>query len=335
MNPYGAVERSLARLGGTARSIMGDIASERVKVGQTELAREKMRYDITALQGKHKVEIAQIKATHKHREGVKGIQRTQMENQKQYQDKMLGLNRDRFNAEQDTLMTAEEAAGLLYFDLPEQQATAAQIIAGMSDKVRGIKLPGKEWAGILGEIKDAGRKDLEHEEKMGLLGYQTETAKLKRAKLEKGDKITISKVLPSGRVATKKVYPDKIPEGWDPYDRKGAVTKPEMTKSQGRKRISELVAKFQKIRSQGVAEADLTGMSSGTQAILSVFLGQKMSQKSIKQIEQAFDTEIAGIIEEAGLEKEYERQLNKAKLGSETKPTEYNFTQGKGLVPVK
>jgi len=196
-NPYGAVERSIVRLGRTARGIMGDIASERVKAGQTELAREKMRYDISALQGKHKVELAQIKATHKHREGVRQIQSTKMENQKDYQDKMLKLNRDRFDVEKGTLMTAEEAAGILYAGLPDQQGAASQIIGGMSEKMRGIKLPGKEWAGIIGQIRDAQRKKLAHEKKMGLLDYQTETAKLARAKVEKGAKpeMTESKAL--------------------------------------------------------------------------------------------------------------------------------------------
>ena len=209
MNPYGATERSIVRLGRTARTIMGDIASQKVKVGQTGLLKEKMKYDIAALQGKHKVDLAGIKSTYKHRETLEGIQLTQMQNQKEYQEKTLSLNRDKFDLEKDTVMTVEEAAGILYLDLPEQQTFISKMITGMSDKMRGIKLPGKEWAGIFTQIRDAHNKQLQHKETMGLLGYRKETAELTRAKVEKGDKVWIHN--PTEKTK-QQVYPPRAKE---------------------------------------------------------------------------------------------------------------------------
>lgn len=333
MNPYGATERAIVRLGRTARGIMGDIASQRVKAGQTELAREKMRYDISALQGKHKVEIAQIKATHKHREGVRGIQSTRMENEKNYQDKMLKLNRDRFDAEKGTLMTAEEAAGILYAGLPDQQAAASQIIGGMSDKMRGIKLPGKEWAGIIGEIRGAQRKTLEHKQRGRILDIQEKTAETKLIEAKRGDKITVSKVLPSGRVATKKVYPDKIPEGWAPYDRKGAVTKPEVTESDAIKENEKTLKALNSMKDADVLTAFLIKMNPKVTEKLGLSEGDSITEEIRKTYIQAATAKI-----------QYFNQFIKDKkfkpdLGERTEPTKSNITHQfdlrKGMVPVE
>ena len=136
----------------------------------------------------------------------------------------------------------------------------------------------------------------------------------------KGDKTTVSKVLPSGLVNTVPNVDRSELKKWETRGYNEGTLKEmkekDLTKDKAwaRKRISEIEAKFAQLKTKGVTAEILVGLPPQLQGLLGAVKGQSLSKGDLDRIAEVFEKEIQALIDAYDLEEYIKPQTTGAEI---------------------